>query len=113
MTPVWQTEFGPRGNCYAACLATVLECELADVPDFRGRADWGEAVQKWAAGRGAVVRFQHGPPPPGLAIASGLVLDGTVHAVVFEDGQMVHDPAGRPFWRPGDPVLLWTLIGGS
>jgi hypothetical protein len=25
----------PHGNCYAACVATILECGLDDIPDVR------------------------------------------------------------------------------
>jgi hypothetical protein len=37
MKPVMQTRFGQNpdgpGNCFSACVASVLECSLADVPD--------------------------------------------------------------------------------
>lgn len=32
--PVHQTTFYPLGNCYAACIASILELPLEDVPDF-------------------------------------------------------------------------------
>jgi hypothetical protein len=30
MTPVYQTKFGKKGNCFAACIASILERELDD-----------------------------------------------------------------------------------
>ncbi len=91
MIPVYQTVHGPRGNCYAACLASILEVPLAELPAVVTVARWDR-------------------PPPGYAIASVRVRDQSIHAVVCLDGQIVHDPAGRPFARPADPVVLWTTL---
>ncbi len=91
MTPVYQTIHGPQGNCYAACVASILETSLEDLPPYVAvrRPNW---------------------EPPGYSIASVRVRDGSIHAVVCLDGQIVHDPAGRPFARPEDPVVLWTVL---
>ncbi len=47
MKPVYQTRYGePHGNCFAACVASILECGLADLPDLdnlpegRNWLDW-------------------------------------------------------------------------
>lgn len=53
MIPVQQTdtELG-RGNCLAACVASILELPIAEVPNFRLADDaWG-ALQDWLASRG-------------------------------------------------------------
>ncbi len=39
MKPIYQTAFGGPdsddvGNCFPSCLASILECDLADVPHF-------------------------------------------------------------------------------
>ncbi len=50
MRPVHQTEFGnEKGNCYQACIASIFELELSEVPNFcvTTRLNWFEAVQLW------------------------------------------------------------------
>ncbi len=91
MIPVYQTVHGPRGNCYAACIASILEVPLDALPARATLAAWDE-------------------PPAGYGIASMRVRDNSIHAVVCLDGKIVHDPAGRPFAQPEDPVLLWTTL---
>lgn len=34
MKPTLQTVKGPKGNCLQACIATILDLKLEDVPDF-------------------------------------------------------------------------------
>lgn len=58
MTPVHQTSFYPQGNCYAACVASILDLPLSDVPDFVHdesggvRERWEEFTATWMAERG-------------------------------------------------------------
>lgn len=60
MKPVHQTTFYPQGNCYAACVASILELQLSEVPDFFNSAAKGEdrfdagyvGLAQWLAGRG-------------------------------------------------------------
>lgn len=59
MKPVLQTTFYPKGNCYAACVASILELPLSEVPDFfnvpagQDRFNTGyERVADWLAQRG-------------------------------------------------------------
>lgn len=45
MKPVDQTTFGfPGGNCFSACIASLLEMPLDDVPYFM-HGDWYDAFQ--------------------------------------------------------------------
>ncbi len=63
MKPVYQTIFEPpRGDCWRACIATLLERSIDEVPNF---AEWyledeGEAWQKylgWLAERGWFIAY--------------------------------------------------------
>jgi hypothetical protein len=57
MKPIYQTRFGgseapgeEQGNCFAACLASVFECALEDVPDFAGTivdGRWFGIITEW------------------------------------------------------------------
>jgi len=54
MKPVDQTRFGfPDGNCFAACVASLLDIGIEDVPDLGNwDSDWTRPLNRWLAGRG-------------------------------------------------------------
>lgn len=104
MKPVDQTAFGPSvGNCFAACVASVLEVPLADVPNFceGDTTDWFEKLRDWLRPRGFYafgmkLSGRPGEPegwyPEGLHIAGGRSpRHDCLHAVVAR-GSEVHDP---------------------
>jgi hypothetical protein len=114
MKPVDQTLFGPRkngavGNCVSACIASLLELPIADVPYFMGTdADpddfWKKRVNLWLGPRGlslvhVKVSRTFSQWPPGLFILMGRSPRG-LHAVVAKGGEMrasslriiAHDP---------------------
>lgn len=116
MIPVHQTRSGEQGNCFEACLASLLDCTIADVPpDF---LTWA-AIRRWLIRLGKSLAFCRGDgkplreqlgPPPGYAIVALRLPDGAVHSVICMDGFLVHDPSPRPVASDANPVLLWTLI---
>jgi len=54
MIPKHQDKFGVKeGNCYAACVASILEIPLEDVPNFcAAEGDWVYKMNKWLGGFG-------------------------------------------------------------
>lgn len=99
MKPVDQTKFGyPEGNCFSACVASLLELDLSEVPFFMGREDWWEAFARWLYPRGLYpLHFPmrvDGLGPPGLYIAGGASPRDPqyMHAVVARGREIVHDP---------------------
>lgn len=57
MIPICQTIFPceadqMRGNCFQACMASILELPLEDVPHAMMHSDWMERVNIWLASRG-------------------------------------------------------------
>ena len=40
MNPIYQTRFGRDGNCFAACIASILEVPLAEVDFTANEDDW-------------------------------------------------------------------------
>ena len=126
MIPVFQTMTVANdgvGNCFNACVASILERPLRDVcpvlPNFDG-AYWGEWT-KWLATLGLELNFvplDRGAPK-GFAIASGTggrsYPDGhpkagqpILHAAVVFNGELVHDPfpCATQF---GDVRYYWTI----
>lgn len=48
MKEVYQTTFGTHGNCFSACLASLLEIEIENVPYFMDKGDmWLYEVNAW------------------------------------------------------------------
>jgi hypothetical protein len=105
MRPVVQTTFGyPLGNCYAACVASLLEIPLESCPVIPAGADWNGIWDAWFAARGiARVCFSLGDGswvPKGYAILSGIsprVMfdennERVHHCCVGLNGELVHDP---------------------
>ncbi len=103
MKPVDQTIFGmPLGNCFQACVASILELPLEAVPNFNEYEHmWFPEFCEWAQLRGlnpviCDVRDKDEWPSlcgkAGYYIASGPGPRGIFHAVVYNGPEMVHDP---------------------
>lgn len=98
MRPVDQTTFGASvGNCMSACIASLLDLPIKDVPNFLVHGDMMRAMSSWLRPRGLdPVLFE----PKGLwngpadvpCIHVGATARGEVHAVVGRGLRPVHDP---------------------
>jgi hypothetical protein len=106
MRPVDQTLFGfEEGNCFAACLASILELPLEAVPNFCANKEkhWEKEAQDWLIGHFGLSMFtvRHnevseafrdcycivaGPSPRGID------RDKEMHSCVWKNGEIVHDP---------------------
>lgn len=101
MKPVHQTIFKPpHGNCLQAAVASLMELELDDVPNFMERGDdWEKCFERFALERGLqVVMFDVGEirgvwSPVGYHLITGKSPRGDYHhEVVGYRGEPVHDP---------------------
>lgn len=54
ISKVYQTEFGEgNGNCWSACIASMLKMKLEDVPNFCLNVNtWWKDTQEWMMNRG-------------------------------------------------------------
>lgn len=108
MKPVDQTQFGIKdddppdvvGNCFQACIASLWELPIAEVPHFCETRNWWNKLQRWLEpyslsyleipvhdGEFDWACFLH------WHIIAGNSPRGPVsHAVVGYAGQMKHDP---------------------
>jgi hypothetical protein len=103
MVPVEQDRTGANGRCWPACIASILEIPLSEIPEFSTDPDqWLSDVQEWLAGLG-LYYVQVKPDDPAMKAAfaqdeplyhaiEGLSPRGGQHAVVGDRGRMVHDP---------------------
>jgi hypothetical protein len=109
MKPVDQTIFydpaePPRGNCLAACVASLLELPIEEVPNFCAAEQWLEGYISFLREHGCDLvsnrYFPDGPFPEdlgsgigGLFIAAGQSPLGVNHAVIIDGrGNLIHDP---------------------
>lgn len=143
MIAVDQTSFGaPRsiiatremvvGNCFSACVASVLELPIAEVPLFFSFEDsvnhnddpiWWRIFQLWLEVHGIVAVCYVAPSPPipgwpeGYSLAGGVSpRNGIMHECVALDGVLVHDPnPDRTFFAGPivDFIVMRPLLTGE
>lgn len=110
MKPVFQTRFGfPHGNCFNACLASVLEMPLEAIPDGLGTTgDWQAPVRDFLRPLGlTIVSFAMDVDANWLCgdvwhlIAGRSPRGDFDHCCVGQGGRIVHDP-----YPGGNGVLL-------
>jgi len=122
-----QTTFGgphtskeERGNCYAACIASILGLPLETVPNFcAGGEAWFSETNKWLHENCGVVISTWREDPFGaypkeygeaVYIASGKSPRGDWnHSVVWSRGSVLHDPHPSRAGIVGDP-LEWDVF---
>lgn len=103
MKPVDQTVFTvPGGNCFSACVASLLEIPIDAVPYFMGDKppgepeDWFGRLLDWLRPRGywaIPLPVGNGWKPEGLCILSGKSPRGDYdHCVIARGLDVVHDP---------------------
>ena len=88
-----------NGNCFPACLASLLEIPLWMVPPFDqmfGREYWGRRRGEWL-GRMFQMQFirtdgHEIAAMPEFYIANGFSPRDVMHSVIYSGGVLVHDP---------------------
>lgn len=106
MKPVYQTIMTKeRGNCLAACIASLLELPIEAVPNFSERADWFNYVDEFLEQFDLqLVQTKYSRTAEhlmrGYYILSGPSpnIKGVDHVVIGKNGKVVHDPSpnGKP-----------------
>jgi hypothetical protein len=131
MIPVIQTkvvvknkegEMVVRGNCYAACIASIMELPITEVPNVEvlfhiDGSYWAEVMHTFLTSRGWELYtnslFQRFHPESGFSfdgtdengkipeyyeckdkyyMVSGMSTRGVMHMCIFQNGILVHDP---------------------
>lgn len=118
MTPIEQSKLWTphgihNGNCYAACLASLLDLPLWMIPPFEdmfGRGDWKERSAEWLKrmfGQQLVRTEEHDWLSLGVDfyIANGPSPRGVYHSVIYRQGVLAHDPH---FSKAGTESVEWT-----
>jgi hypothetical protein len=115
--PIDQTTYGtPLGNCFSACVASILELPIGDVPLFVDE-NWRSRFLGWLAARGlsaTTYALADGDlAPRGFSIAFGPSerIAGWDHACVAFDGAVVHDPHPSREGLPSGVVRYLAIHG--
>lgn len=127
MTPVKQDKFTPpdhssKGNCFDACVASIMDLPLAEVPPFTQMGtNWFASFHKFAHEHGFELygtgrEATHGPIAEYEGVDGYVIVNGTSprpwvkdgHAVIYKNGKLVHDP------HPSNDGILsiegWLLL---
>jgi hypothetical protein len=96
------------GDCVRACVASILELPIDQVPHFGqqrstapGEALWSQALRQWLRPRGMAIMVAEVLAPDGHFAAEGMQFhhirigehrSGSQHAAVFYGDQLAHDP---------------------
>ena len=115
MIPITQTkvvvknskgEMVVRGNCWAACIASLLELPIEEVPNvevfFDHETFWYDAMVTFLDLKGYSFKDSSNVFAMGLEIenyehdkfylVAGKSVRGVAHSVIYQNGKMVHDP---------------------
>jgi len=101
MKPVYQTKFGDgEGNCFAACIASLLEIDIDSIPDFYQlyKNEWWLKFIEWIEPFGLTPIMLNDDPTNKLPIhncyylVGGMSPRGIGHSVIYLNGNLVHDP---------------------
>lgn len=107
MIPIKQTVFtnpatGKLGNCFVACLASLLELRLGQIPRFYlMKSGWDKRFDEVLAKHGYKNYGCRNGPPVGLGVDGFFIVAmpvvehrGYYHCMVWKDGKVVFDPKG-------------------
>lgn len=107
MKKIYQTKFGDDGNCLAACISSILETDLANIPfisDFED--DWDayyEALNRVLTSQFDLYleytdaetwesRFKPHFLDSYCIVSGPSSIDCLEHAVIYRNGEEVHNP---------------------
>lgn len=123
-----QTKFGKQGNCLAACVSSLIDLDINEVPNVEvlfdienavtlqdGEPLWGVVLFEFLKSKGYTWRQAteeeiKNPPKgkPFLCIGESRNIPGVNHAVIYQDGKLFHDP--NPFVKGISKIISLQVI---
>ena len=85
MKPLMQTRFGKEGNCFAACVASVLEVSIDEVPWLEDPENW----QDYSTRLNNYLKERHDLKLFAFGFES--ITSHFPDSVVYKNGKLVHD----------------------
>lgn len=102
MQTIFATEENPKqGDCFRACVASILELPIEDVPDFcASPRDWEERLHGWLSERGlATVEVNVGAGQVVYPVTEGTIC--IVSGTTDRHPTRLHAVVGRVTWDDG------------
>jgi len=113
MKKVMQTEFDDNGNCFEACVASILELDISEVPSVSDEFAWFQIMDKFVSkyGYGLLLLSKHDISQSEVWYEKAYVIvsgqsprvEGRLHSVVWQNGKMIHDPHPDGIGFKGEP----------
>jgi hypothetical protein len=104
MKQVIQTRFNTEGNCFAACVASILEVSIDEVPWLKEPENWEDYslrlnnylkekhdLKLFAFEYDSLTNHYPDTLTDGFYIVSGKIEGGLEHSVVYKNRELVHD----------------------
>jgi len=119
MKKIYQTKYQEKGNCFQACLASILEVELEAIPDFCNLYPvgiWFKKCKKWMEEKvGVEIEvFVCVSETPYFVIGTYAHVEDSKkkHAVIVRNGEVAHDPLGykRKEYKKIDETYILSYI---
>lgn len=109
MIKVIQTKYGVEGNCFAACIASLFEIEIDNIPFLTDYKDWGEylnALNNFLRDKFEVILLygefeiwqeylKDNFMESHYIVSGDSNKEGLEHAVIFKNGELNHNPNDR------------------
>jgi hypothetical protein len=118
---VYQSKFGEKGNCFEACLASILEKKLNEIPTLGSDEGWLHKLADFLSPFG-LFYVEIDPENEEQRKVIEAMYDGKIyhfingisprggeHACVGLNGELVHDP--HPNGGGLDKVNSWGFLG--
>lgn len=109
-----------RGDCFRACVASVFEMEIDDVPNFTDQEDWWREVQEWLRHMGLTAYnfpITNGDASWHIGYGIGSVQSPSYedrgHAVVVKNGKIIHCPSVKYETDSHGPLKELTIFAIS
>jgi hypothetical protein len=108
-------ENGVKGDCFRACIASVLELPIEVVPHVAAleSSRWMRCMEGFLGGLDVEIEWAEGMPPNGvwaIATVQSPRNPEVKHSVIYRDGVMVHDPHPSRAGGVGDPTGYFFLV---
>ena len=109
----------PDGDCFRACVASILEMDLDQVPNFVGMhpQEWFHALEEWLRHFGLGALYVRADEefktfaPPGFSVLSVDLKDSDVgHCVVAKDGKIAWDPSPNRATNKVVNLRSWIVL---
>lgn len=105
------------GDCFAACLASLLELPIEVIPNDHSE-EWF-TIQKIFLGQfGLSLTYHNAQSPiwdssPWIASIMSQNYDGVTHAIIMQDGDVLFDPSTKKRHKSGTNLLGEKIVVGG